>query len=129
MIRRSGAARRRRRSRRGGFTLVELMVAMLVLTVGILGLASTAGVVTRMMSGGVRQTIASSVVQTRFELLRNQPCASLFSGSDTTRGIREKWTVLAAGRNFRQVVDTVVFASTSGRLPVARGYRSYVPCR
>ena len=131
MIRRSGVPRRRRR--RGaparGFTLVELMVAVMVMTVGILGLASTAGVITRMMSGAVQQTIAANVVQARFELLRNQPCATVASGSATTRGISEAWTVVPAGTNLILIVDSTSFTTMSGRAPVVHAYQSYAPCR
>jgi|SRR5690242_10508759 len=94
----SGIPRRRnRRVHARGFTLVELMVAVMVMTVGILGLASTAAVVMRMMHGGVRQTLAANVVAARFETRRKKRCDSLSSGSSSTRGIAEDWTVSSGG--------------------------------
>jgi prepilin-type N-terminal cleavage/methylation domain-containing protein len=119
----------RRRARRRGFTLVELIVAILVMTIGILGLASTAGVVTRLMSGAERQTIAANVAQARFELMRNRLCTSLSAGTATTRRVREKWVPKLHGPNLALVVDTVVFTNMSGAKPVTRAYRSYIPCR
>lgn len=131
MMRRSGIARRRtrRRARTRGFTLVELMVAVMVMSVGVLGLASTAGVVTRLMSGAARQTIAATVVQARFEKMRNRTCASLTSGSAFTRRVRERWGVAFPSPTLAVVVDTARFSTMSGRPPATRVYRSYVPCR
>lgn len=131
MIHRSGIprGRRGRSARVRGFTLVELMVALMVMTVGILGLASTAGIVTRMMSGAVRQTVAANVVQARMELLRNQPCATVASGSATTRGVSESWTVIPAGPNLIRIVDSASFSTMSRRQPIVRAYWSYAPCR
>lgn len=134
MTRRSGIPRQRRRHHPArGFTLVELMVAIMVMTVGVLGLASTAGVVTRLMSGGARQAIAANVVQTRFELLRNRRCTWLAAhtpGDTTTRGIHEKWVVRFPGLNIAKISDTVTFSVMSGHAASpARGYESYIPCR
>ncbi|HEX6964888.1 MAG TPA: prepilin-type N-terminal cleavage/methylation domain-containing protein [Gemmatimonadaceae bacterium] len=131
MKHRSGIARGRARRypRARGFTLVELLVAIMVMTVGILGLASTAGVVTRLMSGAARQTVAAVVVQSRFEQMRNHTCASLTGGSATTRRVRERWGVSFPSSTLALVVDTARFATMSGRPAATRIYRSYLPCR
>lgn len=126
---RPGRPRRRRRSRTRGFTLVELMVAIAVMTIGILGLASTAAVVTRMMSGGAQQTIAANVVQARFEKLRNRQCSAITSGDSTTRHVRESWTVSFPTTNMALVIDSVQFTAMSGSgVSTPLPYRSYVPC-
>jgi len=129
MTRRSDRPRQRRCACASGFTLVELMVAVMVMTVGILGLASTAAVVMRTMSGGRQQTVAASVVASRFEQLRNQLCSSVTAGTAATRGITESWTVSAAGTKWKLVVDSVSFAATSRQSSRTHVYRSYVPCR
>ena len=85
--------------KRAGFTLVELLVAMMVFAVGMLGLAATAASVTKMMGGAKRQTIAATVAQSRLEKLRSSPCTSLVSGTDTVRGVASTWTVTAAARS------------------------------
>ena len=97
--------------KRAGFTLVELLVAMMVFAVGMLGLAATAGSVTRMMGGAKRQTIAATVAQSRIEKLRSSPCASIVSGSETVRGISNTWTVTAVSRGVN-VRDSVSFPSS-----------------
>ena len=120
--------RRRGRARRRGFTLVELLVAMLVMTVGIIALASTAGVVTRMMTDGSRRTIAANVAQARFEKMRNLSCAMLASGSATTRRVHEVWVARKTAPTLTMVVDSVSFSTWSGQHASTLAYRSYVAC-
>lgn len=102
---------RRPTGNRAGFTLVELLVAMMVFAVGMLGLAATAASVTRMMGGAKRQTLAATVAQSRLEKIRSSPCASLVSGSETVRGITNTWTITAATRGI-DVRDSVSFPSS-----------------
>ena len=87
------AHRRLRRSRAGGFALAEQLVAILVMTVGVLGSVSTAALVLRLMGGGAQQTLAAHVAQSRFEWLRARSCALIGGGNASRRGVRETWTV------------------------------------
>jgi type IV pilus modification protein PilV len=102
---------RRPNGSRAGFTLVELLVAMMVFAVGMLALAATAASLTRMMGGAKRQTLAATVAQSRLEKLRSSPCASLTSGSETVRGITNTWTVTAVSRGVT-IKDSVSFPSS-----------------
>ena len=70
---------------RGGFTIVEIIIAILVLTVGVLGLATTAALVTRMIGRGQRASAAAGFAQRRLERLRPGTClpALRVSGTDT----------------------------------------------
>lgn len=111
---------------RAGFTLVELLVAMIIFAVGMLGLAATAGSVTRMMGGAKRQTIAAQVAQSRIERLRAAPCTSLTSGTETVRGIKNIWTVQAVTRGVN-VTDSVVFANSRGGTKT-RVYKTSFSC-
>jgi prepilin-type N-terminal cleavage/methylation domain-containing protein len=76
-----------------GFSLVELMVALVILTVGVLGLAASARVVTQMTGSGGRYGGAAAVASSRFEQLRAADCATLTGGSATTGRYTETWTV------------------------------------
>jgi type IV pilus modification protein PilV len=115
-----------RGSARAGFTIVELLVALMIIAVGMLGLAATAGSVTRMMGGAKRQVLAATIAQTRLERLRSSPCASIVSGADTTRGIINKWTVSAVVRGVN-VTDSVTFP-TSRTSKGTRAYFTTIPC-
>ena len=117
---------RRPSGNRAGFTLVELLVALMVFAVGMLGLAATAGSVTRMMGGAKRQTIAATVAQSRLEKLRSSPCASITSGSETVRGVTNTWTVTAVSRGVT-IKDSVSFPSSRGTTR-SKVYRTTLSC-
>ena len=68
-----------------GFTIVEIIIAIMVLTVGLLGLVSTAALVTRMIGRGQRSAVASTFAAQRMERLRAGACipAQRVDGADT----------------------------------------------
>ena len=59
-----------------GFTLVELMVAVVLFEVGLLALLSTTAAVTRMLARGRHATQAAIFATQRLERLRVTACAS-----------------------------------------------------
>lgn len=72
-----------------GFTIVEVIIAIVVLTVGLLGLVTTAALVTRMIGQGQRSAVAATFASQRMERLRVAACdpAQRADGSETlTRG-------------------------------------------
>jgi len=111
---------------RAGFTLIELMVALMVFVVGVLAVASSSTVVMTMIGGSQRRTIAAVVAESRFETLRAASCAAHANGNTTTRGVRETWSVvpLVAADD---VTVQVTFASSGGRV-TSQTYRTYIPC-
>ena len=120
---------------RRGFTLVELIVAIVILSVGVLGLASTAAVVTRQIGGGAQQARAAAMAQARFESLRGMSCVDYgtkpFTGEDELDGFREVWSVEDfVGANLTSpavmMVDSVHFAA-NGKETV-RVFRSMRTC-
>lgn len=115
-----------RNSVRAGFTLVELIVAMLMLTIGLLGLAGVGAVVLKQTKGGTYQTIAASIAQSRFEQFEGDACATIVAGSATVRGMSERWTVGTVGVRAKSVRDTVTFVGTSGTKKV--GMHTVVAC-
>ena len=76
-----------------GFTIVEILVAMLVLAVGIIGLTTTAALVTRMIGQGERYSQASTMAAEQFEVFRSQRCTSLANGAATRTGFTLSWNV------------------------------------
>lgn len=102
----------------GGFTVVEVLIAVLVLTVGLLGMVTTAALTTRMIAQGQRFSEASAIANERFEILRAIPCAQMTGGSSQVGRYSVSWTVTANEANtWRRVTVTV----TS---PTARGSRT-----
>lgn len=124
---RAGAppATARNARRRAGFTLVELLVAITLLSVGALALASLSAVVMRNLNGAAQQTIAATIAQSRFERLRSSPCMALSSGDTTRRGMREVWKVVEESRSI-----TVILAVSydDGRRKRTQVYETIIPC-
>ena len=86
---------------RRGFTIVEVLIAIVMLTLGILALASSVGGITRMMSNGQRKTRSYATATSVMDSLRNQAkrsCSNLVAGTATYPGnIAEAWTVTNSG--------------------------------
>ena len=105
---------------RSGFTLVEVLVAVMVLSVGVTALVGTAGVVTRMIGRGQMGTRGAQMASRKLEELRlaaystTPRCTSgAFVGSTTTaRGITQK-VVLGAGSP-RTITDSVSYRTVKG---------------
>ena len=73
--------RRRPSAKRAGFTVIEIMVAVVILSIGILGLAATAAIVTRQMTGAVHQNVAANVAYSRMEQIRTGNCVAMADSS------------------------------------------------
>jgi prepilin-type N-terminal cleavage/methylation domain-containing protein len=102
--------------RSSGFTLVELLIALIMLSVGLLGLVTTSALVTRMIGRGQRSADAALFAARRLERLRAGGCAAteglgnsdtLFRG--TTWEAINRWTVTALdrGRHHLVIITTV----------------------
>src|SRR5437879_12468074 len=68
--------------RESGFTLVEIIIAIIVLTVGLLALVTSSALVTRMIARGQRSAVSATFAAQRLEQLRVTGCASRSSGTD-----------------------------------------------
>src|SRR2546426_10780369 len=68
--------------REAGFTIVEVIVAILVLTIGLLALVTSAALVTRMIGRGQRSAVAAQYAQRRLEMLRVSGCKSQAGGGE-----------------------------------------------
>ena len=77
------APRQPRRTPRRGFTLVEMMVAILLIGVGLMGLAALSTTVTRANVHSASLTAASSLAQERMERFQTDAYEGIVSGSDT----------------------------------------------
>lgn len=100
-----------------GFTIVEVLIAVIMLTIGVLALASSSGGTTRMLSFGQRKTDASAIAQSVLDSLRYRAaattpkCTALVSGSQATspkRGFTTSWTVATSG-DLRNIVVNVAY--------------------
>ena len=125
MTRHRTARIRASRKNRKGFTLVELMVAMMLFSVGILALASTSAVVVRQMGDASNMSVAATVAQTRIERLRTASCTTAQADSVADRGVMASWVVTPMTRS-AQIDVTVRYNTRQGLRQ--QSYRSMVPC-
>jgi prepilin-type N-terminal cleavage/methylation domain-containing protein len=105
-----------------GFTLVEVLVAIVVLAVGVVAMAGSTAMVTRMIGRGKVETRVAQAASRRLELLRlaanstTPHCtAGTFAngGPVTTNGLIESWTVPAAGK-VRSVQVSITYRTVRG---------------
>jgi len=96
-----------------GFTIIEIIIAIIVLTVGVLGMVTTAALVTRMIARGQRSAEASAFAARRLERERVAACNAQNNGSETlSRGstvvATNVWTYTNLGnQNYRlKIVST-----------------------
>jgi prepilin-type N-terminal cleavage/methylation domain-containing protein len=113
--------------RDAGFTIVEVLVAVLILAFGVTALVGSSAIVTRQVGRGRITTIATEVATQRLEYLRREgarltgtpprPCTSgnfTSSGSaNVTRGVSETWTVGTSGQS-RAVSVIVAYPRGTG---------------
>jgi prepilin-type N-terminal cleavage/methylation domain-containing protein len=105
-----------------GFTIVEVLIAVVVLGIGVVAMAGSSALVTRMIGRGQRATRASQVAAQRLDALRllasstTPHCTALANGGPVTSplGVTQTWTV-AAGADTRTVTLTLTYRNAQGR--------------
>jgi type II secretion system protein I len=120
---------------RRGFTIVELLFTLVILSAGLLALHGSSALTLRMVGGGWTRTLAASVAQQRLEQLRASACAGATSGSNETRGIREQWTLsphgsagAAATVGIELTVEYLVRVPRGATSRRSATFRALVPC-
>lgn len=114
---------------RSGVTLVEVIISIVMITIGVMGLLGSAASVSTQMGGGVRQTVAASIAQSRIDSLSSLACAQLAvagvaSGTSTKRGVKETWSV-TDGKNVKTIVVQITIPKRTNPL----NYSTVIPCR
>ncbi|MFL5615765.1 MAG: prepilin-type N-terminal cleavage/methylation domain-containing protein [Gemmatimonadaceae bacterium] len=110
---------------RAGFTLAELLVALMIFSVGALAMTATSANIITMMTASKNRTTAADVAEARLEKMRGQGCSTHTTDSTTTRGVFESWKTVKLAR-----ADdvTVQVRFMSNRRLQTRVYRSFLPC-
>jgi type IV pilus modification protein PilV len=113
---------------RDGFTLVEVLIAVLVLSIGLLGLVSSAALTTRMIGQGQRFTEASTMAGQQFEVLRSQTCAAMAGGTRAEGRFAVAWTIDSAVAGGRAQAVTVIVQSPTTYGMRADSFATVMPC-
>jgi len=92
------------RPSRRGFTVVEVLVALVVVAVGLLGVAGASATALRASSAAVRERSAVARANTRLALLYAGGCANAASGErQVGAGLTDRWTVGTITNGVRMV--------------------------
>ncbi|HEV7364934.1 MAG TPA: prepilin-type N-terminal cleavage/methylation domain-containing protein [Gemmatimonadales bacterium] len=109
-------------SKREGFTIIEVIIAIVVFGVGVLALASSSGVITRMVNRGEDAEIGTGFGAERLERLRMTGCASQAAGGPDTlkRGgggwyAINTWSFVDAGNNTWRISVNSRYKTERGR--------------
>lgn len=112
---------------RPAFTLVELLVATMLVEVGLLALVASSAVVVRQASDGHVHSTAVRAAHNRIETLSARlPCTNSTGHALGPHAIREDWIVRLIGSAEREIVDSVQYAQSTGTKTVV--LRTRTPC-
>lgn len=114
------------RKARAGVTLIEVVVAILLLTVGALSLAGAAAVTVRRMGESARRATAVSVARARAESSFAAPCTALTDGSEQLLGVRSEWSIASAAAS-AEISQRITYSTRRGSH--ADDFLTAAPCR
>jgi len=97
-----------------GITLLEVMIAIMVLTVSLLMLLNMAMVALGGNDWANKATLANQMVQEKLEQLRASGATALTNGSDSADGLTRTWNISDAGNHLRRAEVTVQWRDLKG---------------
>lgn len=101
-------------ARRPGFTLVELLVAMLLVQVALLAVLATSAVIVRAVGDNEARWRAVQRASDRLERLAAGPCTASAASVQYVDGAQETWRVDVAN-GVRDLRDSISFGRTDPR--------------
>lgn len=81
----------------GGFSMVEVIIAIIILTVGVLGLAGSTAYIVRQITFSDLLTERSVAFQTVIDRLQSLPYDSVVDGDDSIGVFYIRWEVMPSG--------------------------------
>jgi len=94
------------RGTKGGFTMVEIIIAIVILAFGLMGMAGATALFVRQTTLAAVTTKRSAALQTTLERLRALPFDSVSTGSDSVGLFSVQWTVTTFENQWK-VVDLI----------------------
>ncbi|MCK4656231.1 MAG: hypothetical protein KAT85_04345 [candidate division Zixibacteria bacterium] len=96
-------------SRTGGFTILEVMVGLIIFTLGLLLLTSMMAVSMQGNSWSKDTTQSAQMIREKIEQIKSNPATHLSSGSDAIGDFRRSWDVSQVTQNLYAVTVRVVW--------------------
>ncbi len=108
-----------------GFTIVEVLVALFVLSIGLLGTVSALAAVARSYSDGHDSVVASAAAAEFLERARAEACGAATAGSRTEGAISYTWMAERFGADLRRVTVIVGAGRVRSRVDT---FTALMPC-
>ena len=99
---------------RAGFSLIEVILAMTILAIGVLGLAATTGHVVRQITLGDLMTERAVAFQTVVDRIQAMPYNNVTSGTDSVGVFAVSWDAVNAGSQNKIVTVVTVGPGLGG---------------
>ena len=117
-----------RTSSRRGLTVVEVLVALVIVAVGLLGMAGTASLSLRTATSSSHELLALRAVERRLAVISAAGCVGAASGQEPERGDAPwvSWQVAAAQRGAR--LTEAIVRWRDGTRPRSLRLRSALLC-
>ena len=109
-----------------GYTLIEIVVALLLFTVGGLALVSTSAVIGRELSANAVRERAGRMAETRLEIL-GAACRVAPGGREVLGPIESAWSVEFPDSGHVTVLESIAYPTR--RASRTDSYRVTLPCR
>ena len=110
---------------RAGFSLIELLVALIIIDVGVLALAGTTLVLVRQRTELRARSAAIRAASSRLEWLGAGACQPTTGSEHPAVQIVERWSVQLGANATRELTDSVTFGSERAHTVVLR---TRLPC-
>ena len=101
---------------RPGLSVVEVLVALMLLSIGLMGVAGSTALALRTTLDSAHRRDAAQRAASRIALLSAAGCTGSVTGSatDAARQVTEHWTVGSQVNGFAEVSDSVSWMSPRG---------------
>lgn len=113
-------------SPRRGFTLIEVLLAVILVTVGLLALVAGSAVLVRQSADLRLRRTALQAASNRLQQLGAASCVSTSGAADGPLGVHEQWSVGLLPNAVRELRDSVSFVERGERRSVV--LRTRLPC-
>ena len=114
------------RTPRSGFTLLEALIALVIINVGLLALVASTAVLIRQTTEVRARSAAVRAAANRVQQLGATICAPTSGSAAGAFGIRETWSIEVQQGGVRELLDSVTYTTPSGPRSVV--LRTKLPC-
>jgi type II secretion system protein I len=114
------------RTNPAGFTLLEVLIALVVIAIGMLALVGSTAVLVRQTAEIGARAAAVRAAANRLQRLGIATCAPASGNQTGAHGIHERWAIDVQPDGVRELRDSVTYMTPSGERSVI--LRTKLPC-